>query len=156
MTWLQSFHQLYRWRRDMEARLRRYSGLVDWIRDFDQLWEMSGQTKWQTHPSVPLLFALPDLHFFFFSPVYQCWCSQSVTVIAWQHNLPKMSHNAPRKLNLISKPDRPIWQEARVSEHLCQYVCVCIVCVCVCIQYMFAKSLNPRSICWINQRSTFE
>lgn len=88
---------------EMAAWLRKYRGLEDWIRDFDQLWEMSGQTKWQTHPSVTLLFALPDLLFF---SLYQCWCSQSVTVIVWRHyNLPKLSHNAPRKFNFVSKPD---------------------------------------------------
>lgn len=37
------------------------SGFGDWIRNFDQLWEMSGQTKLQTHPSMLLHFALHDL-----------------------------------------------------------------------------------------------
>lgn len=136
---------------EIAAWLRRYWRLVDWIRDFDQLWEMSGQTKWQTHPSVPLLFALPDLSFSF--PFYQCWCSQSVTVIASQHyTVICLNWAIMRLVNLILSQNQinPVWQDAHMCLCTCEYVCI------VRVYSMLAKTFNPRSVCWINQGSIFE
>lgn len=60
-----------------------------------------------------------------------------------------------RLVNLILSQNQ-INPYDRMHMRVCQHGYVRIVHVCVWIHYVLAKTLNPRSVCWINQRSISE
>ncbi len=138
VTWLQLLSSYTDRGGGLAAWLRKNRGLVDWNMDFDQLWEMSGQTKWQTHPSVPLPFALSDLSFFF-SPFISV---DALNLSQWLPDSIKICLNCDimRLVNLILSQNQIIPYD---RMHMC--VCACVPvpvwvhCVCLCVYKVFAR-----------------